>query len=719
MIKITSLRYDSNDINFSNLSLFCYINFNLRCMVIKQYLLRIAHFFASILLVFQGVAFNAFANSKSIHNQYLDLSLEELTRIKVINVSSVTRSSQKLTEVAAAVFVITQDDIRRSGATSIPDALRMAPGVHVDRIGTDKWAVSIRGFNSFSSNKVQVLLDGRSDYSPNITGTLWMQQDTLIEDIERIEIIRGPAGTVWGTNAVNGVINIITKKASDTQGVLLTGGGGGFENGFVGARYGGKMNEDTPFRVFVKAFSRDNTVSLSGNNVHDQWQSVRGGFRLDHNRGIDQFTLQAEGFYNAVGNMADTLYFNRNLLANPVQRGNQEGGYARFRWDRTISDKSSMFFQAAYDLSHYSIAPLTHYTAQSVDLDFQHRFPWLERHSITWGGHYRLNYNKAINTEFAQYDPQKIAHHFYSGFVRDEITLLPNKLFFTIGTRIDQNDFTGHEIQPNARLAWLPNERNSFWAAISRAVRTPSRAEFDSRINFGDVSTVFGNGLFSGNIPILSIFQGSKDFNAEKLLAYELGYRHHFSAQASVDIAGFINDYSHLRDYSLGALSLTSGIPQQLILPFLPNNKASAWTYGFEVAADWKPTEKWRLQGNYSFLDMNIRASEFSKTFDAATGGADKANARHLLSFRSNYDITDKLELNLWLRYTSKIAFFNIPDFVTMDAKLVWKPVRNLDLFVVGQNLFSHQHREFVADSLSAIPAMVPRGVYAGAQLRF
>lgn len=223
MIRIMFLRYDSNDIDFNNLSLSCYRNFNLRCMVIKQYLLRIAHFFVTILLFFQGVAFNTFANSKSIHNQYLDLSLEELTRIKVINVSSVTRSSQKLTEVAAAVFVITQDDIRRSGATSIPDTLRMAPGVHVDRIGTDKWAVSIRGFNSFSSNKVQVLLDGRSDYSPNITGTLWMQQDTLIEDIERIEIIRGPAGTVWGTNAVNGVINIITKKASDTQGVLLTG----------------------------------------------------------------------------------------------------------------------------------------------------------------------------------------------------------------------------------------------------------------------------------------------------------------------------------------------------------------------------------------------------------------------------------------------------------------------------------------------------------------
>lgn len=690
-------------------------------MATNRYLLKVMHSGMAILISFHVVAINALANNHSFSNQYLDLSLKELTKIRVIDVSSVTRTSQKLTEVASAVFVITQDDIRRSGATSIADALRMAPGVHVDRIGTDKWAVSIRGFNSFSSNKVQVLVDGRSDYSPNITGALWLQQDTLIEDIERIEIIRGPAGAVWGTNAVNGVINIITKRATDTQGTLLTAGGGSFEQGFVGARYGGKINEDTHFRVFAKAFSRDNTVSLSGNNVHDQWHSTRGGFRIDHNRGIDQFTLQAEGFYNATGDTIGTIYTNPNL-SNPVQRGNQSGAYARFRWDRTISDKSSIFFQAAYDRSDYHLPPSLEYYAQSVDLDFQHRFPWLNRHSITWGGHYRMNYNKAINTEISQFDPKTVTHHFYSGFIRDEISLLPDKLLFTIGTRFDYNYFTGHEIQPNARLTWLPDEKNSFWAAISRAIRTPSRSEFDSRIIYGDASSAFGafgGGLLPAGIPLILVFQGSKDFNAEKLLAYEIGYRRHISSQASVDIAGFINDYSHLRDLSFGALSLTSGIPQQLILPFLPNNKAAALSYGFEIAADWKPIDKWRLQGNYSFLDINVNASEFSKSLDPSTGGAGKANARHLLSVRSNYDISDKLELNLWLRYTSNIAFYDIPGYVTMDAKLIWKPTRNLDLFVVGQNLFSHQHREFVADSAPVLPSLVPRGVYAGVQWRF
>lgn len=269
-----------------------------------QNLVSAGSFLLMLAMIFFNFSITAVASntstpvSKASMDPLLDLSIEELMNIKVTTVS---RREQKLSNTPSAIFVITQDDIRRSGATSIPEALRMAPGVEVARVGTDKWSISVRGFNGRYANKLQVLMDGRSVYTPLFSGVIWSQQDTLIEDIERIEVIRGPGATVWGANAVNGVINIITKKAADTQGMLVTAGGGSFEHGFVGMRYGGKINEDTPFRVYAKGFSRDNTTSLSGNNLHDNWHSARGGFRLDHTNGINQLTLQGDLFINRIG----------------------------------------------------------------------------------------------------------------------------------------------------------------------------------------------------------------------------------------------------------------------------------------------------------------------------------------------------------------------------------------------------------------------------------
>lgn len=324
----------------------------------------------------------AVASSKAVDNQFMSLRIEELMNVKVTTVS---RNPQKLTQVASAVFVITQDDIRRSGATSIPDALRMAPGVQVERVGTDKWAVSIRGFNGLYDNKLQVLMDGRSVYSPLFSGVLWEQLDTLMEDIERIEVIRGPAATTWGSNAVNGVINIITKKAADTQGTLLTVGGGSFEQGFVGARYGGKINEDTPFRIYAKGFSRDHMQSLSGGNANDQWHSARGGFRLDHNRGIDQLTLQGDIFSNFDGGTLDKNGLSLSPNLTSAMRGHNEGGNIRFRWDRTFSESSSFMLQAYYDRNRSQLLPVGKFDSESFDVDMQYRFTPFDRHNITWG----------------------------------------------------------------------------------------------------------------------------------------------------------------------------------------------------------------------------------------------------------------------------------------------------------------------------------------------
>lgn len=654
------------------------------------------------------------AVEKNPDNHFLNLSIEELMNVKVTTAS---RRPQKLNEVAAAVFVITQDDIRRSGATNIPDALRMAPGVQVERIGTNKWAVSIRGFNGRFSNKLQVLMDGRSVYSPLFSGTVWNQQDTLMEDIERIEVIRGPAATVWGVNAVNGVINIITKRATDTQGTLFTAGGGSFEQGFVGARYGGRINDDTPFRVYAKGFSRDHTASLSGQSNHDQWHSGRGGFRIDHDRGIDQFTLQGDVFADVMGDTLNKSPLDISSLSVVGHRGHAEGGNIRFRWDRTLSERSSIMFQTYYDRIRYKILPIANFDAESFDVDFQHRLSLFDRHDVTWGGNYRLYHNKFFDTDIITFSPRAQTNHLYSGFIRDDMTLIPERLYLSIGTRLDHNDFTGLEVQPSARLMWTPNAENSVWMAISRAVRTPSRAENDIKINTMQLDGAPGFSTLP--FSVLAVFQGSSAFNSEKLLAYELGYRRQLTSQASVDIAGFVNDYSQLRDFSLGALTLGTGLPRQFLLSTLANNQASALAYGFEISADWKPLPNWRLQGNYSFIDIQVSANSLTRNFDPATSGTDRVTPQHQISARSNYDLSEKLEINLWLRYTSNISYYSIPGFVTMDARMAYRSLKNTELFIVGQNLFSQNHQELMADFIPSASVLVARGVYAGVQWRF
>ncbi|WP_292916120.1 TonB-dependent receptor plug domain-containing protein [Nitrosomonas sp.] len=684
----------------------------------KQGLLHFLKLKYCVLLCLGCFANFADATNQSVDNQFLNLSIEELMNVKVTTVS---RTPQKLNEVASAIFVITQDDIRRSGATSIPDALRMAPGVQVERVGTDKWSIGIRGFNGIYANKLQVLMDGRSVYSPIFSGVLWEQQDTMMEDIERIEVIRGPAATSWGSNSVNGVINIITKKAADTQGTLFTAGGGSFEHGFIGARYGGTINQETPFRVYAKGFTRGHTQALSGENANDQWHSARGGFRIDHRRGIDQLTLQGDFFSNFNGSTLDydARYLSRN---NPTgeMRGHNEGGDIRFRWDRTFSERSSLMLQAYYDRTLSQIQPLGKFDAESFDIDMQYRFPLFDRHQLTWGANYRLYHNKVFDTNLYTFSPREQTNHVAGTFIRDDITLIPDRLLFTLGSRFEHNDFTGMEIQPNARLMWTPNHENSVWLAVSRAVRTPSRGENDGKIDITPfLPPAIGSALSGLPFPLSATLFGNHRYNSEKLIAYELGYRHQFSPQASIDIAGFINDYSQLRDVSFGALSLSTGLPLQLLQPVAINNHGSALTYGVEASADLKPKENWRLQASYSFLNIDFSSNNLLSRYDPSGKGAEKVAPQHQLSVRSNYDFSERLQLNLWMRYTSNIALYNIPSYVTMDAKLAYKPTKNTELFVVGQNLFSQNHRESVAEFLPIIPVYIPRGVYAGVQWRF
>ena len=402
------------------------------------------------------------------------MSLEDLMNIRV---TSVSKKPQRLLDAASAIYVITQEDIRRSGATNIPDALRRVPGIQVAHISANTWAITSRGLNGQFANKLLVLIDGRTVYTPLFSGVFWDVQDTLLEDIDRIEVIRGPGASLWGDNAVNGVINIITKKASDTQGGLLSTGYGDEQQGFASLRYGGKIGNSAHFRVYSKFFNRDNAVLASGEKANDRWDTLRGGFRIDWDvDNQDSLIVQGDIYDGETESNASTP-----ILTSPFKESfNDESEFAGWnvltRWKRVFSDSSNMELQLYFDRTERESAMFRE-DRDTFDFDFQHRFKFGERHDIVWGLGYRLNHDDIRNTFSLSFNPDDRYMSLYSGFVQDEITLIEDKLLLTVGSKISYNKFTDSEIQPNARLLWKLHERHSAWISLSRAVRTPSRAE--------------------------------------------------------------------------------------------------------------------------------------------------------------------------------------------------------------------------------------------------
>ncbi|MCK5229802.1 MAG: TonB-dependent receptor, partial [Desulfobulbaceae bacterium] len=407
-----------------------------------------------------------------------ELSLEELMNIEI---TSVSKKPEKLADAAAAVFVVTREDIRRSGVTSIPEALRMAPGINVARIDSNKWAVTSRGFNGRFANKLLVLIDGRSVYTPSFSGVHWEVIDIFLEDVDRIEVIRGPGATLWGANAVNGVINIITKHAADTQGGLIAMGAGTEERGFGGVRYGTDMGETTYGRFYAKGFKRDEFVhNTTGDDAGDDWDMLRGGFRLDsllYDR--DSVTVQGDIYQ---GNMNQTLHL--PTVSGPFfnkiveDKAEVEGWNLLTRWQHTLSPTSDFTLQVYYDRTNRDEFVYGE-IRDTFDIDLQHQFAAYKRHEVIWGLGYRYTHDDFSDSEILRLDPDSRSDELFSAFVQDKITLMEDCLWLTIGSKFEHNDYTGYEIQPNARLFWAPHTDHKVWASVGRAVRTPSRMEDD------------------------------------------------------------------------------------------------------------------------------------------------------------------------------------------------------------------------------------------------
>lgn len=653
------------------------------------------------------------------------MSLEDLMKVEV---TSVSKKKEKRQEAAAAVFVLTQEDIRRSGAMNIPDALRLVPGISVGRIDSSQWGVASRGFNGAFANKLLVLIDGRSVYTPLDAGVFWDVQDVMLEDIERIEVVRGPGGAVWGANAVNGVINIITKKASDTQGGLLTGGAGTEEKGFGAIRYGGKAGENLYYRVYGKGFARDGGKLEGGGDGADDWALGRGGFRMDWDvDSEDKLSLHGAHYFGEVMHRDSVPSFQspENSYRNVTTR--VAGEYLVAQWDREISDDSGLTLRGYWDRAERDDPVSFDARNDILDLDFQHRFKWGERQDMIWGLGYRHGDATLRAGEIASMDHETNSDQLFSAFVQDEIMFCDDRLRLTLGSKFEHNDHTGFEVQPSVRFAWVPDDRQTWWASASRAIRIPSLIESGGRTNItavnGTVTRLYGN----------------PDLDSEKLIAFETGYRVQLADRFAVDLAVFYNIYDDLvTKVSRTSFTETSSSSTYAVSPETMVNTAEAETYGIEIGADWKPTSRWALRATYSYLNMNVRShSTIGTSQDTSTAtpaptpapdtgtppdqqqnpgqsggsgvGAGGDSPQHQASLQSRLTLSKKIELDATLRYVGRLPNLGVPEYITADLRLGWHPIDDLEFAIVGQNLFDTYHSEFTGTFLAT---EVERSVY-------
>lgn len=600
---------------------------------------------------------------------YKTMSLEELMNQ---DVTSVAKEPEPYGQAPAAIQVITGDEIRRSGASSIPEALRLADNLDVAQKNSHDWAISARGFNTSLANKLLVLIDGRSVYTPLFAGVSWDHQDYLLEDIDRIEVISGPGGTLWGANAVNGVINIVTKSAKETQGLYVEGGGGSELRDFGGARYGGTLASNVYFRVYGKYFDRDNEVLPDGSDASDSWNMGQGGFRIDADPFLQNtFTLQGD-------------YYAGHENVETGGRANEAGGNVLGRWSHTFSDDSDMSLQMYYDRTHLA-DPISTFTdpfepsgiltddLDTYDVDFQHRFHFGQRNNIIWGLGYRYTHEADQNAPGLEFLPPTLDQNLFSGFVQDEIMLIKN-LFFTLGTKVEHNDYTGFEEEPSGRIQWNITPKQMVWAAVSRAVRMPSRVDVDERV--------------PTPVPGIPYFlSGNSNFVSETMIAYEIGYRAQLGRKVSTSISTFYNDYNDVRSLS------TTGFP----LTF--QNNLEGETYGVELTADYQIFDWWRLHGGYDLLKENIYVKPGQTDFNNAHN--EIADPQQQFSLRSSMDFPKNIEFDTELRWVDTLTINNgttlatVPSYFELDARLAWHPIKNLELSIVGQNLLHDQHAEY------------------------
>ena len=658
---------------------------------------------------FIAVLIAVFVMGASAQNNVVDVTAMSVEDLMNIQVTSVSKRTQKVADAAAAIYVITQEDIRRSGATNIPEALRLVPGVQVARIDENKWAISSRGSNGRFANKLLVLIDGRSVYTPLFSGVYWNVQDVMLEDVDRIEVIRGPGATLWGANAVNGVINIITKSAKSTQRTLATAGGGTELRGFSGIRYGGTIHDDTYYRGYAKYFNVGASTNPFVTDASDNWDSLRAGFRGDWApKGSDALTFQGDIYRSHYGETLTIPTLNAPYSNTFANLGGISGGNVLGRWTHDFGN-SSTALQMYFDDTNISDNFLFSDHQKIFDIDFQHSLHPTASQVFIWGVGYRSIADNNGSSFTVSLLPSHNTLNQFSGFAQDEISFLDKRVQLTLGSKLEHNDFTGLEVEPNARVLWNITPNQSVWTAVSRAVRTPALTERGLRL----ISQVVPPGGPGNPTPLpaeLAVF-GSDQFQSEDLLAYEAGYRIQVANNVSADIATFYNNYTHLRSAEPGAPFLeTNPAPMHLVVPFVASNKMHGGTYGAEIFTEYKVIPKWKLSGSYSYLQMDIRKDATS--MDPIPDDPGLSSPRHQFYVRSSLDLFRHLSHDFTVRFVDDLSGINIPSYYSVDTHVGYALPRSFEISVGSQNLLNHQHLEFIPDFISTAPTEVKRSIY-------
>ena len=640
------------------------------------------------------------------------ISLEDLMNLTV---TSVSKREQILANAPAAVFVLTQEDIQRSGARNIPEALRLVPGLEVARIDANKWAIAARGFNGRFTNKLLVLIDGRSVYTPLFSGVYWNVQDVFLDDVDRIEIIRGPGATLWGANAVNGVINIITKPVRETQKALVTLEAGPDLKGSGAMRYGGQLGENTHYRAYSKYFKWDSSKDVSGADAFDAWDATRLGFRVDHGApsSADSFTIQGDVYRGEYGETLTGVTLTPPYAATFRNDGAFSGGNVLGRWNHSFA-RSETSLQVYFDKANNAATSLLSDHLRTYDIDFQHDIRISPNQEWIWGVAYRSMHDRAEAGTYVTLNPGQRKWSLFSTFTQTEFALAQQRVRVTLGSKFEHNDFTGFEIEPNGRVLWHLDSKQSVWGAVSRAVRTPARTEQDMRLD----AALVPPSEASGGLPVLLTVHGDRDFKSENVVAYESGYRVRPSKALSIDLAAFYNSYTNLLSAEPATPYLdTSQPPIHITAPLIAANKMSGATYGGELFAEWRPISAFELEGAYTFLRMDIDRDPDS--LDMSSMDPAGATPRHQYFVRSSVDLPKNLNHDVILRYVHALDGLDIPGYYSLDARIGWSPVAPLELSIAGRNLTNNRHLEFRPDFIATTPTEVTRTFSATLRWKF
>jgi len=657
--------------------------------------------FARALVALLAVPAAAAAQAGNAQPDLAELDIEELGRITV---TSASRGPEPVSHASAAIFVITREDMRRAGSRSIPDALRLAPGLQVARVTARDWSITARGFGEASPNKLLVLVDGRAVYSPLFAGVFWDIQAWPISDVDRIEVILGPGATLWGSNAVNGVINIITRDASVTRGGRLSVRTSTDAPITALARYGFGLGASSALRVYGMYSDHDPSRFADGTDADDDWRRGQGGFRFDSDlSGRDHLTIQGDA-YAAEGDQISRLVTLDPPYAELVP-GSREvnGGNILARWTRTLGARSELRVQGYYDRAVRTQLPATGRVAVDLaDIEFQHRFGLGRRHDLVWGAGYRLVSDELEDLFAIGLVPPARNTYLLTAFAQDEITLAPDRLFATLGAKLERNDFTGVEIQPNARVRWSPVPEHTLWASTSRALRIPTRLDTDIRF--------ITNVLPTSPLTLVRV-EGNEDFESESVVAAEVGYRGELASWLSLDVSAYHSWYDRLRSTHPLAPTTEDG---RTVLPVTIGNDANARTWGGTVAVNWHPATRVLVRGSYTRLEMRVTSDS-----DAAPNSVPNisagANPEHFGSLAVFVALPRDLELHLIGRYVGALSTPLIEDYVEAGARLGWRVTPNFSVGIRGENLLHDRHAEFA----SAPQREMPRRAELHGDLRF